>query len=68
MPGEKIQVQMGQQDAGTAYIRLPRPQGDESHPVVRTIGLHEIIENYEGPLVYLDFDEAQRLVGIEILA
>ncbi|WP_197532442.1 hypothetical protein [Symmachiella macrocystis] len=35
--------------------------------VSKTIGLHEIIDDYQGPLVYLDFDGDKRLVGIEIL-
>jgi len=30
-------------------------------------GLHELIHDYKGPEIYLDFDSEGRLYGIEIL-
>ena len=30
-------------------------------------GLHELIDNYQGPEIYLDFNSEGRLYGIEIL-
>ncbi len=66
---DNIQFEASSTNTATAYIKLPGfPKQPTSGCVARTIGLHEIIEDYKGPRVYLDFDSKKELIGIEILA
>jgi hypothetical protein len=64
--GKKIQVKFVGKDAHTAYVELPghRP---EAGIVSRSVRLDGLIEDYKGPAVNLDFDQAGLLIGIEIL-
>ena len=50
------------------YIALKSHLGrGEPHLDSFQKGLHELIDNYEGPEIYLDFNSEGRLYGIEIL-
>ena len=52
----------------TAYIALPgHPRGLVCGCVAKTLRLGNIIKQYNGPDVNLDFDSAGKLIGIEIL-
>ncbi|MGA2500723.1 MAG: hypothetical protein ABSH20_23540 [Tepidisphaeraceae bacterium] len=53
-------------DSHTAYVSLP---GHRHEPgiVKRTIDLAEIVKDYKGPRILLDFDKEATLIGIEIL-
>lgn len=54
-------------DPGVAYLELPdHPHVLRAGLVKKTIRLHDLIE-YVGVDVYLNFDEDDRLVGIEIV-
>ncbi|TWU14016.1 hypothetical protein CA54_28580 [Symmachiella macrocystis] len=66
MSNQRIKFSSGQDEARSAYVTLP-DNLETPGSVSKTIGLHEIIDDYQGPLVYLDFDGDKRLVGIEIL-
>jgi uncharacterized protein YuzE len=65
---KKIRVKMSSDYSDTAYISLP---GDPKQPqyaiVSRTISLDDVLENFKGPRVNLDFNKDGQLIGIEIL-
>lgn len=67
MAEAKISVRLTGRDTDTAYIALP---GHRSEPgiVGKTIHLDNLVTDYKGPNVNLDFDVEGRLIGIEILA
>ena len=51
-----------------AYIYLSgRPRKKTSGIVKKTIQLSEVIENYKGPDVFLDFNMEGELIGLEVL-
>lgn len=69
MAKPKIHVKLVGKDSHTAYIALPGfPLRATSGCVARTVALDDLVENYSGPRVHLDFDKEQRLIGIENLA
>ena len=51
-----------------AYVSLPDHPGVVPGVVKKTIRLWDLIGDYKGPDLYLDFDKENRLIGIEILA
>lgn len=65
-PTKKIRVTMTGSDAHTAYVALP---GHEMKPgiVSCSIRLDDLIKDYHGPQINLDFDRNKRLIGIEVL-
>ncbi|MCG8417975.1 MAG: DUF2283 domain-containing protein [Proteobacteria bacterium] len=55
-------------DELVAYLRLPgHPGPGAAGCVAKTIRLFELIGEYSGPEINLDFDENNQLIGIEIL-
>jgi hypothetical protein len=67
MAKQKIRVKTIGSDSHTAYIALPgHPRELIPGVVSRTICLDDVIEDFEGPRVQLDFDKNKRLIGIEI--
>lgn len=53
---------------GVAYLTLPDHPGRGVYGCVdRTVELRDIIGDYKGPDVNLDFDKEGVLIGIEIL-
>ncbi|NOK18872.1 DUF2283 domain-containing protein [Corallococcus carmarthensis] len=54
-------------EEGVAYLRLPTHPG-KGGKVSKSIRLVDVIGQYKGPDVVLDFDQDEVLVGIEILA
>ncbi|WP_054265321.1 DUF2283 domain-containing protein [Massilia antarctica] len=53
-------------DGQAAYLRLPdHPAENISGYVKKTVRLSDLID-YEGADIYMDFDLAGRLIGIEI--
>lgn len=67
MPQSPIHLVVSPDDEEMAYLYLP------AHPSQITPGiskkqmrLSNLIENYKGPDIYLDFDESGTLIGIEI--
>jgi hypothetical protein len=52
----------------TAYVELQdHPHELTSGIVARTINIHDLIEDYDGPSLVLEFNKANRPIGIEIL-
>ncbi len=63
----KFLLSISEDDADVAYLRLPSHPGGEPCRMSKSIRLFDIIKDYEGPEVVLDFDERGVLVGIEIV-
>lgn len=67
-PNKGIRLRMYEESPGTAYVEL----WDHPHRIVggivkRSVELHQIVENYDGPRLTLDFDGEGRPIGIEII-
>lgn len=55
-------------DGDVAYVTLPEyPSVREAGIVKKTIQLREIIKDYEGADINLNFDESNTLIGVEIV-
>ncbi|ATQ73288.1 hypothetical protein CR152_01280 [Massilia violaceinigra] len=57
-----------EEDSPVAYLSLPdHPAENTPGCVKKTLRLSDLVD-YEGADIYMDFDAAGRLIGIEILA
>jgi hypothetical protein len=63
----KIELQVSGEHSDVAYLSLSRHPRDVAGCVKRTVELSTLIPSYKGPLVVLDFDESDTLIGIEIV-
>ena len=55
--------------ANASYLYLPDHPGAGSFGcAVKTVPLEQVVGDYAGPDIYLDFDSEGRLIGIEILS
>lgn len=63
-----FQLHISVDDEDVAYLRLPSYLGVEPCKMSRSVQLREVLGDYEGPDVNLDFDMRGVLVGIEVLA
>lgn len=69
MSESKFELKISEDDSDVAYLSLPDHQGSGIPGVVaKQISLGEIIQDYKGADVHLDFDKDGRLIGIEMLA
>lgn len=60
----KIKLKVSKDDKDVAYLKLPDYGNGFAEKTVR---LRDIINSYQGPDIYLDFDSSETLIGIEIL-
>ena len=68
MADQKIRVKIDS-EVDAAYVYLPGfPERPQQGIVKRTITLDEVVADFKGPMVNLDFNEDGLLIGIEILA
>ena len=58
------EIQM--EDGDVAYVKMPRAEQDKK--VAKSIMLRDLIKEYKGSDIVLDFSEDDELLGIEILA
>ena len=65
---KRIRVKICKGNPNTAYIKLPGHPVEIVGCVKKTIDLASVIEDYKGPRIHLDFNDAGILIGIEILA
>lgn len=65
--GNGFDLKVSDDDEAVAYLRLPGHPGTAGGVVKRTVALRELIQDYEGPDVNLDFGENNVLIGIEIV-
>jgi len=54
------------EDGDVAYVKMPR--AEQNKKVAKSIMLRELIKDYKGPDIVLDFSEDEELLGVEILA
>ena len=54
-------------DYHQTYIELPDHPHELASCVRRTVRVHNLIQDYDGPSIAIDFDENNRAIGIEIL-
>lgn len=64
-----IELKLSPDDEDVGYLFLPDHPGSKHKNVVeKQLELRELINDYKGPDIYLDFDTEGRLIGIEVLA
>ncbi len=63
-----FELEVSEDDQYVAYLKLPTYPRKTQFRVSKTIRLVDYIGGYKGPDIMLDFDEAEVLIGIEILA
>jgi hypothetical protein len=69
MAAGRIELKVSPPDEDVAYVSLPdHPGKGTPGVVVRQVRLRDIMNAYGGPDLYFDFDQENRLIGIEILA
>ncbi len=69
MTEKKIRVRVSGTESDTAYVALPGyPAEPQSGVVAKTICLDDVIKDFKGPRINLDFDREGLLIGVEILA
>lgn len=62
----KIKLETNE-DGDMAYLYLPKHPGKGSAGVIKKqVSLHEIVKDYQGPEIFLDFDENGVIVGVEL--
>ena len=67
MPAGKFELKVTP-SGEVAYLYLPDHPGVGTRGVaVEQVNLKEIFPNYEGATLYIDFDQDNRLIGVEIL-
>jgi hypothetical protein len=54
------------EDGDVAYVKMPQAEQDKK--VAKSIMLRDLIKEYKGSDIVLDFSEDDELLGIEILA
>ena len=65
---QKIVLKVNKDDESVGYLYLPKhPKVSINGIVKKTISLSEIIKDYKGIPIYLDFDKDEELIGIEIV-
>lgn len=66
---QKIKLKVSEGDPDVAYLTLPgHPGRGTAGCVSRTQKIRDVIPDYKGPDLNLDFDNEGTLIGIEILA
>ncbi len=69
MANGRIELKIGSEDGKVGYVSLPdHPRDTVPGCVSYQKRLADLIEDYEGPDLYFDFDKNGCLIGIEILA
>jgi hypothetical protein len=66
--GRILRLRQYEDDPNSAYLELfDHPHKAARGIVAKTVSLHELIENYDGPAINLDFNNDGKAIGIEIL-
>lgn len=67
MKKDQIILKVSEDDSHVGYIYLPKhPKTSISGIVKKTIALSDLLNDYKGIPIYLDFDKNNELIGIEI--
>ena len=68
MKNAPIKLSLSSTKPLTAYVYMPKhPKKVKFGIVDKTVGLRDLIENFQGPDLFFDFDKDGELIGIEIL-
>lgn len=62
----RFELKVSEDDAEVAYLRLPMHSGQITR-ISKSVRLVDLMGEYDGPDVVLDFDMRGTLVGIEIV-
>ena len=62
-----FELRISGDDENVAYLKLPGHPGTKPGVVKRTVSLRDLFGKYDGPDIYLDFGEGDKLIGLEIL-
>lgn len=63
-----IRVRLVGENSHTAYIALPGyPEVIVPGIVSRTLNMNDLVKDYSGPRIHLDFNSEGILIGIEVL-
>jgi len=65
--GKGFEFRVSEGDEDVAYLKLPDHPGSSPGVVKRSVRLRELMGDYAGADVFLDFDINNALIGIEIL-
>ena len=69
MSENNFELKVSENDSNIAYLHFPdHPGSGIAGVVARQISLGEVIQDYKGADVHLDFGQDGKLIGIEILA
>jgi hypothetical protein len=63
----QIELKVSDDDDEVGYVSLPAHPGSSPGIVKKSIELRDILPNYDGPDLVLDFDANGVLIGIEII-
>jgi hypothetical protein len=67
MPIQEITLKVSSDDPKVAYLYLPNhPKIAKSGLVKKQLRLADLIDDYKGPDIYLDFDTEGSIVGMDI--
>ena len=67
MKNEPIKLKVSEDDDDVGYLFLhDHPKKIVPGIVKKQIRLSDLIDNYRGPDIYLDFNESNTIIGIEI--
>ncbi len=61
----KIIVKISDEDTSVGYVYMPVKENIDKK-IFKTIDIAELINNYKGIPIYLDFNKDNELIGIEI--
>lgn len=68
MSEKKMILRQRQSEPGAAYLELlEHPHGSTDLMVSRSVDVHALIEDYDGPRICIDLNAKGQPVGIEIL-
>jgi hypothetical protein len=68
MTEKRTRIRMKSTDPDSAYIYLPgNPDPPQYGIVAKTLSLDDLIVDFKGPRIHLDFNKEGVLIGIEIL-
>ena len=66
--GTSMYLEVSEDDVEVAYLYLSKHPGVGKRDVVKKqVCLADLIDDYIGPDVYLDFSHSGQLIGIEVL-
>lgn len=67
MAAGKMELKVSDEDGDVGYLSLPSHPGPKPGVVAKSVELRDLLGDYEGPDLVLDFDTSGVLIGIEIL-